>query len=172
MNFEYKHLLDEDFDPGSRVWIYQSSRLFTVSEALQIEEMINQFAQNWLSHGIPVKGAAHLFFGKFVVLIADESATGVSGCSTDSSVRLIKEIEKIFGVNMFDRLALAFIDKDKVQILPMPQLKYAVEQGFITADTLFFNNVVLTKEELENNWIIPVKDSWLAKKISFRNTVS
>jgi len=172
MNFEYKHLLDEDFDPGSRVWIYQSSRLFTVSEALQIEEMINQFAQNWLSHGIPVKGAAHLFFGKFVVLIADESATGVSGCSTDSSVRLIKEIEKIFGVNMFDRLALAFIDKDKVQILPMPQLKYAVEQGFITADTLFFNNVVLTKEELENNWIIPVKDSWLAKKISFRDAVS
>ena len=171
MNFEYKHLLDEDFDAVSRVWIYQSSRLFTVSEALQIEEMINQFAQNWLSHGIPVKGAAHLFFGQFVILIADESATGVSGCSTDSSVRLIKEIEKIFGVNMFDRLALAFIDKDKVQILPMPQLKYAVEQGFITADTLFFNNVVLTKEQLENNWIIPVKDSWLAKKISFPNTV-
>ena len=119
MNFEYKHLLDEDFDPGSKVWIYQSSRLFTVSEALPIEEMINQFAQSWLSHGIPVKGAAHLFFGQFVILIADESATGVSGCSTDSSVRLIKEIEKIFGVNMFDRLALAFIDKDKVQILPM-----------------------------------------------------
>jgi len=171
MNFEYKHLLDEDFDAVSRVWIYQSSRLFTVSEALQIEEMINQFAQSWLSHGIPVKGAAHLFFGQFVILMADETATGVSGCSTDSSVRLIKEIEKVFGVNMFDRMALAFIVKDKVQILPMPQLKYAVEQGFITADTLFFNNVVLTKEDLENNWIIPAKDSWLAKKISFPNTV-
>ena len=142
-----------------------------MSEALQIEEMINRFAQNWLSHGIPVKGAAHLFFGQFVILMADETATGVSGCSTDSSVRLIKEIEKTFGVNMFDRLALAFIVKDEVQILPMPQLKYAVEQGFITADTLFFNNVVLTKEDLENNWIIPAKDSWLAKKISFPNTV-
>jgi len=177
MNFEFKHLLKEDFDPSSRVWIYQSSRLFTVSEALQIEEMINEFAQNWLSHGAPVKGAAHLFFGQFVVLMADEAATGVSGCSTDSSVRLIKDIERVFGVNMFDRLALAFIVKDKsdsyrIQILPMPQLKYAVEQGFITADTLFFNNVVLTKEELENNWIIPAKDSWLAKKISFPNTVS
>jgi hypothetical protein len=87
-------------------------------------------------------------------------------------VRLIKDIEKTFGVNMFDRLALAFIVKDEVQILPMPQLKYAVEQGFITADTLFFNNVVLTKEDLENNWIIPAKDSWLAKKISFPNAVS
>ena len=172
MNFEFKHLLNADFDPSSRVWVYQSSRLFTISEALQIEEMINEFAQNWVSHGVPVKGAAHLFFGQFVVLMADELATGVSGCSTDSSVRLIKEIEKEFGVNMFDRLALAFIVNDKVQILPIPQLKYAVEQGFITADTLFFNNVVLTKEQLENSWIIPAKDSWLAKKISFPNTVS
>jgi hypothetical protein len=177
MNFEYKHLLNGDFDPASRVWIYQSSRLFTITEALQIEEMINEFSHNWHSHGAPVKAAAHLFFGQFVVLMADEAATGVSGCSTDSSVRLIKEIEKKFGVNMFDRLALAFIVKDKsdgyrIQLLPMPQLKYAVEQGFVTADTLFFNNVVLTKEELENNWIIPAKDSWLAKKISFPNTVS
>jgi hypothetical protein len=177
MNFEFKHLLNEDFHPASKVWVYQSSRLFTMSEALQIEEMINQFAQTWLSHGVPVKGAAHLFFGQFVVLMADETATGVSGCSTDSSMRLIKEIEKTFGVNMFDRLALAFIVKEKsdsyrIQLLPMPQLKHAVEQGFITANTPFFNNVVLTKEELENNWIIPAKDSWLAKKISFPNTVS
>ena len=142
------------------------------AEALQVEEMIGQFSHNWHSHGVPVKAAAHLFFGQFVVLMADETASGVSGCSTDSSVRLIKEIEKVFGVNMFDRMALAFIVNGKVQILPMPQLKYAVEQGFITADTLFFNNVVLTKEELENNWIIPAKDSWLAKKISFPNTVS
>jgi hypothetical protein len=47
-----------------------------------------------------------------------------------------------------------------------------LSRGFITADTLFFNNVVLTKEELENSWITPAKDSWLAKKISFPNTVS
>src|SRR5690349_24243352 len=107
MNLEYKHLLEKDFHPESRVWIYQSSRLFTMGEALKIEEMINQFSQDWLSHGVPVKGASHLFFGQFVVLMADETATGVSGCSTDSSVRLIKEIEKTFGVNMFDRLALA-----------------------------------------------------------------
>jgi hypothetical protein len=73
---------------------------------------------------------------------------------------------------MFDRLALAFIVKEMVQILPMPQLNYSVEQGFITAETLFFNNVVLTKEELDYNWIIPAKNSWLAKKISFPKTVS
>ncbi|MBK5272770.1 MAG: hypothetical protein JJE22_17355, partial [Bacteroidia bacterium] len=59
-----------------------------------------------------------------------------------------------------------------VQLLPMSQLQYGVDNGFMSADTLYFNNLVLTKEELENKWIIPVKDSWLAKKISFQNTVS
>src|SRR5215467_15202539 len=159
MNLEYKSLLNPDFHPESRVWVYQSNRLFTMSEALEIEQMLESFISGWHSHGVPVTGEAHLFFGQFVVFIADETATGVSGCSTDSSMRLIKEIEKTFDVDMFDRLALAFIVKDKLQILPMPQLKYAVEQGFITADTPFFNNVVLTKEDLENNWIIPAKDS-------------
>ena len=172
MNFEYKHLLNGNFHPDSRVWIYQSSRLFSVNEALQIEEMLNQFTHTWLSHGVPVKGEAHLFFGQFIVLIADETATGVSGCSTDSSVRLIKEIEKVFEVNMFDRTSLAFLVKDNVQLLPMSQLQYAIDNGFISGDTLYFNNLVLSKQELENNWIIPVKDSWLSKRISFQKTVS
>lgn len=166
MNFEYKHILDKDFSSDSRVWIYQSSRLFGMAEALAIEELLNDFTSKWLSHGVPVKGAGYLFFGQFIILIADEKATGVSGCSTDSSVRLIKDIEKKFGVNMFDRTTLAFVIKDRIQLLPLSQLQYAFNNGFINSHTLYFNNVVQTKEELENKWIVPIKDSWLSKKIT------
>jgi hypothetical protein len=134
--------------------------------------MLKKFAAEWMSHGVPVKGAGYLFFGQFIILMADETTTGVSGCSTDSSVRLIKEIEQRFAVNMFDRITLAFVVKDKVQLLPLSQLQYAIENNFIAAETLYFNNLVQTKKELEENWIIPVKESWLAAKISFSNTVS
>lgn len=166
MNLQYRHLLPEDFDPASKVWVYQSSRLFLLSEALEIEDMLEQFVQQWASHGEPVKGYGTLFFGQFIILMADETASGVSGCSTDSSVRLIKSIESRFNVNMFDRQMLAFAVKEKIQLLPLSQLNYAVQNGFITPDTLYFNNVVLTKSELENNWLIPVKDSWLAKRVA------
>lgn len=165
MNLEYKYLLDGSFDPHSRVWIYQSSRIFTISEALEIEDKLNDFAKNWKSHGIPVKGAAYMFFGQFIILMADETATGVSGCSTDSSVRLIKEIEQTYKVNMFDRTMLSFVIRDKIQQLPMAQVSYAFQNGFLNGDSLYFNNTVQTKRELEDAWIIPVKDSWLAKKI-------
>ena len=163
--FEYRHLLPEGFHPSSRVWIYQSSRLFSLQEALQLEDILRDFTTNWHSHGSKVKGHADLLFGQFIVLMADETAAGVSGCSTDSSVRLIKEVERLFNVNMFDRLLLAFIVKEKVQTLPLNQLQYALDNQFITADTLYFNNLVETKEQLENNWIIPLRTSWLATRI-------
>src|SRR5262245_50156712 len=124
---EWKHLIPASFDDNSRVWIYQSNRMFLLSEALQIESLLEDFVENWKSHGTPVKGYANLIFGQFVVLMADETATGVSGCSTDSSVRLIKEIENLFGVEMFNRLSLAFVVNEKIQMLPMQQLSYAFQ---------------------------------------------
>lgn len=168
MNLEYKSLLPASFSEDSRVWIYQSSRLFTLSEALQIEEMLEHFVKGWNSHGTPVKGFATLFFGQFIILMADETATGVSGCSTDSSVRLIKEIENIFHVSLFDRQTLAFVKNEKVQVIPMNQLNYAIENGFIDGNTLYFNNTILDKKGLEENWLIGAKDSWLGKRYSFK----
>jgi hypothetical protein len=166
MTENYQDLIPADFASDSRVWVYQSSRLFGLSEALHIEELLNSFTANWQSHGAPVKGYGNLFFGQFIVLMADERATGVSGCSTDSSVRLIKQIEQLFKVNMFDRQMLAFFVKDKVQMLPLSQLQYAINNNFITPDTLYFNNLVQTKEELDNKWLLPVKESWLAKRVT------
>jgi hypothetical protein len=162
MNAHHSTLLPEDFTGNSRVWIYQSPRLFTPSEALTIEEMLETFAREWKSHGTPVKGYGNLFYGQFIVLMADETATGVSGCSTDGSVRLVKEIEQRFGVNLFDRLMLAFHVKDKVQMMPLSQLPHALENGLVNEETLYFNNTVQTKEELEAKWLIPLKNSWLA----------
>jgi len=164
MIIDHKKLLPAEFAGDSRVWIYQSHRLFTISEALEIGDMLEAFVQQWKSHGTPVKGFATLFYGQFIILMADESATGVSGCSTDSSVRLIKEIEQRFQVQLFDRLSLAFFVKDKVQLVPVSQLPYALENGFISGDTIYFNNIVQTKEELEEKWIIPLKNSWLGSK--------
>jgi hypothetical protein len=167
MNTDFKEQIPDNFSDTSRVWIYQCSRLFFLSEALQIEEILEEFVSTWKSHGATVKGYANLFFGQFIVLMADETVAGVSGCSTDSSVHVIKEIEKRFKVDLFDRQTLAFIIKDKVQLLPLSQLNYAAENNFVNADTIYFNNTVATKKELLQNWLIAVKDSWLTKRVKF-----
>jgi hypothetical protein len=167
-----KKYLPAEFNDLSKVWIYQCNRLLTISEALSIEPLLESFVQQWKSHGAPVKGFANLIFGQFIIIIADETQTLVGGCSTDSSVRLIKQIEEEFKLDFFNRQNLAFIIKDKVQVLPLQQINYALENGFITSETLFFNNVITTTKELENNWIIPIKNSWLASRYKLTQSLS
>lgn len=165
MNLEYRNLINPNFHPQSKVWVYQAGRLLSITQAFEAEDLIKEFITGWLSHGNAVKAEGHLFFGRFVVFIADESQTQVGGCSTDSSVRFIKMLGEKFGIDFFDRQALAFVVKDSIQILPYSQVEYAVENNFLTPDTRYFNNLVKTKQELEQQWIIPLKESWLAKKV-------
>ncbi len=169
MDLDIQQHLPADFHADSRIWVYQSSRLFFMSEALEMEDMFQDFVRSWNSHGAPVRGFASLFFGRFIIFMADESATSVSGCSTDSSVRLIKAIETKYKVALFDRQMLAFMLKDKIEVIPVSQFSYAIDNNFINENSLYFNNTVLTKKQLIENWIVPVKDSWLSKQLTSKN---
>lgn len=159
-------LIPAEFSDNSRVWIYQSSRPFVEKEETEINEQLYQFYTQWQSHGDPVKGWARLLFKQFIVIIADETDIHVSGCSTDSSVRIIKSIERQYSVNMFDRLTLTFLVNDKAQMLPLNQVQYALDKGYINKGTLFFNNLAGTKKDLMENWLIPLHKSWVAQRVN------
>lgn len=160
-------LLPADFDDRSRVWIYQSTRPFTEEQAREIDEQILQFTSQWQVHGKPAKGWGKLLFNRFVVMMADESFEAISGCSTDSMVRIIKSIERQYECNLFDRLSITFLVKGKPEVLPMNQVQFALDKGYISADTLLFNNLVGSKREMLEQWLQPLSKSWMANKLNF-----
>lgn len=162
---EVQALLPPDFADQSRVWIYQSNRAFIEKEQNEINEQLSQFYMQWTAHGAPVKGWAKVLFGQFIVVMADETEVAVSGCSTDASVRIIKSIERQYSVNLFDRLSITFLRKGKAEMLPLGQVQYAIDKGFIDGDTFLFNNVVYTKKELLEHWLVPLHKSWLAQRV-------
>ncbi len=165
MKIEFKEFIPKEFDDNSRVWIYQASRSFTGEEISNISERLNAFNQQWHSHGSSVHSFVHLFFGWFIVLMADEREVAVGGCSTDSSTRFIRALEKEFGVELFNRQVMAFFINDSVVTIPLSNVNKAIEDETITGDTLYFNNTILTKKDLLEKWVIPVKNSWLASRI-------
>ena len=164
---ELRDLLPAGFPPGARVWVYQSSRAFIEKEANEVNEQLHHFYAHWQTHGTPVKGWAGLLFRQFVVVIADETDEQVSGCSTDSSVRVIKSLERQYDVNFFDRMMITFLVKGKAEMLPFQQVQYAIDKGYIDENTPMFNNVVTDLESLLENWLVPMKKSWLARQVSF-----
>ena len=157
MNIHFQDMIPEDFDNNSRVWVYQSNRPFTISEALEIEELLEDFCKVWNSHGSEVKSYANLFFGNFIIIMADETNIKVGGCSTDSSLRFIKKIEADYNVKLLNRQMLAFIVKENIRLIPLSKVNSSIEEDIITPDTLYFNNTILTRKELLKKLIGPLK---------------
>lgn len=166
MNTDISSIIPQDFNDNSRVWIYQNSDSFTNEQKLDIDNILRTFLQSWNAHGAPVKGFAKILFDKFIIIIADETATHVSGCSTDSFQRMIKEIQAKYKLDLFNRLSLTFIADEQLLNINISELDNAISKDLINANTLYFNNTVLTKIDLMNNWIIPAGKTWLSKYFS------
>lgn len=152
--------------PESRVWIYQSSKELNGVESQLMKDLLAGFNKDWVSHGSKVHSFADLLFNRFIILMADETLVQVGGCSTDSSTNFIKKLEKDFDVHLFDRQLLAFVIDNQIETISLDSVNTGLEDGMITGDTLYFNNTILTLRDLMNNWIIPVKESWLAGRLS------
>lgn len=151
---------------NSRVWIYQSSREFTPEEQVEIQETLNQFTAQWLAHGASLAAKGELRYGRFLILVVDEAQAGATGCSIDQSVRLMKELEKRYNVDLFDRFNIAYRDNGTIKVVDRNAFESLLANGTVTEDTIVFNNLAATWKELESRWEIPMKESWHAQVFS------
>jgi hypothetical protein len=150
----------------SRVWVYQSNQAFSDAQTQEIQQNLKQFVTQWQSHGAPVKAWAGIRYNRFVIFVVDEDHEAPSGCSIDSSVAIIKEIEQKMAVNMFDRLNFAYkTDANRVESADREDFADLYNANKINDTTTVFNNLVNTKADLESKWEIPLGNSWHANMV-------
>ncbi|MCC5944883.1 MAG: hypothetical protein JJT94_08100 [Bernardetiaceae bacterium] len=148
----------------ARLWIYQADRSFTNSEQDIIRKQVAAFCESWAAHSQPLTASYALLHERFLILAVDEQANKASGCSIDSSVALIKQLEQALQVNLFDRTLVAYLDKEaKLQTLKLAALPQAIDKGVITTETLVFDNLIQLKMQLENEWKVPASQTWLKR---------
>lgn len=147
----------------SRVWVYQSNREFSPVEIAEIRKKGELFVHEWTAHKQALKACFDVFYNWFIVLIVDEEQAKASGCSIDKSITFIKELEKEYQINLMDRLNICYIKNEKVTSCHISEFEPLIEKGEINGNTFVFNNLVRTKEDLECNWRIPLKESWHKK---------
>ncbi len=152
-------------EDSARVWIYQATRKFTKAEKHTISETLSAFTQGWVAHGNPLKTSFKIFYDQFIILAADENFNEASGCSIDGSVRVIKQIDQQYQLNLFDRTKVAF-KKGSVEVINLKDLSKTLGQGLWQHNTLTFNNVVTVKGELETTWILPANQTWLKRYLT------
>ena len=147
--------------PGhSRVWIYQADRILTEDEIISISVLAKQFADKWTAHNKDLKASFQIRYNLFLILSVDETQEAPSGCSIDKSVAFIKELENKFNVNFLNRMIFAYKEHDEVIPLKREEFSNRIKEGYIDNNTIVFNNLVLTKAELNSSWEIPYAESW------------
>lgn len=151
----YKNIPDD-----ARVWIYQSDRAFTNQEVALISDKAIAFINSWTRHGDNLKGSFTIKYNQFLVLTVDESFNTVSGCSIDSSVRFVKELEQEFQIDLMNKMNVSFKDGDTINLVKLPDFQRFVALKKITENTVVFNNMVATKKDFEHHWEVPAKQSW------------
>jgi len=143
---------------SSRVWVYQSDRILSDKEVIFIQQKLLAFCKDWKAHQANLKSSYEVLHNRFIILLVDEQEQKSSGCSIDSSVKVIKEIEAVFGIDLFNRTQIAFEQNGEIITLSTPEFKKVVQ-----SDTIVFNNLVTTKADLEENWKTVASNSWHAK---------
>ena len=144
----------------TRVWIYQAQAPFNEKSIVEIRQHIANFTTSWVSHNNQLRGFGDIYHNQFIVLMVDESLAGASGCSIDKSVHFIKMIEQSYAVNMFDRLSFTYKIGEEIHTAGREEFAKLYQENKINDDTLVFNNLVDNKADFDNNWVVPLKDSW------------
>ena len=148
------------FSPHSRVWVYQSDREFTDKEVAAIQQRLNVFTEQWKAHGHQLDAKAEVLYNFFIVITVDEGAASVTGCSIDSSIRIIRELEQTYHVDLLNRFNMGYKIGDKVVVTNKEDFETLINIKKIGPKTIVFNNMVQTLEEFENKWEVPFEKSW------------
>lgn len=145
---------------NTKVWIYQSSRLLSDAEVIEISKDLATFSKNWNAHGSLLTSSFEIKHNFFIILMVDESVTSASGCSIDSSIRIIKQIEEKYNLDLFNRFNTVWRNEGLLEISNKDEFQELVSSKKIKPETIVYNNTVLNLKDLEKNWEIPFKESW------------
>lgn len=155
-----------ELSDDSRVWIYQCNRSFTDDEIEKISKDIETFLEAWAAHGKALKTAYLIKYNRFIIISADESQSSASGCSIDSMVHFIQGLEQEYKVDLLDKMNVSYKHGEYVAFKPLLDFKKMVKQKAVNANTIVFNNLVSSKQEFEDYWEVPLKESWHARFLS------
>jgi len=151
----------QDMPAHSRVWIYQCDRDLQDAEIAEIKRKVAVFLIDWTSHGEWMKATIDVLYRRFIVVLADEEQTRASGCGIDKSVKFIQQLEQDYKLTLFDRLLTAYRDeKGTIRTVRLPEFETMAAQGKVNANTIVFNNMISTKEDMETKWEVPMARSW------------
>lgn len=149
-----------NYPDNAKVWIYQSSKYLDADDIAYLKVELDDFVSEWESHGSLLKATFEIVYDLFVVIVVDEEGDTMCGTAQDNSVKLMKKLGAQLEVDFLDRMTQSYKIGDKIEIVKMNDFDTLIADKEIDGDTIVYNNMITTKYDFDNNWEVPLKDSW------------
>lgn len=150
----------EDLPENSKIWIYQSSRKFLDEEVKAIENDLIEFLNHWSSHGTSLESSFEIKYNRFIIIAVNQEFHAATGCSIDTSVSFIQNLEQKYSVDLLDKMNVAFKQGEFITYKTLLDFKKLAKDKSVSENTIVFNNLVNSIEEMKESWEVPASDSW------------
>jgi len=145
---------------NAKVWVYPSSRKFYPNEIEGIENKIKTFLENWKSDTENFKASYKFLHNRFIVFFADDEDASLTKSDIDTSVSFILTLQEEYDVALLDKMNACFKQGEFVQYKDLKDFKKLLKNKAVTAKSIIFDNLITTKIDFDNNWEIPIEESW------------
>ena len=149
---------------NARIWVYIFKQELSDNEAAQVKNSFDQFVASWQCHGSELTGAYELIEKRIIILGVDENQN-VSGCSIDSSVRVLKALREDIGVDALDQTLIHYRDENN-DIHSASRIDFATlcKNGDILTDSLVFDPMISKLADYRQGKLEkPFAESWHAQ---------
>jgi hypothetical protein len=144
----------------ARIWIYPASRPFSEAELPAVREALDTFLTQWTAHGADLRAGYDLPYNRFIVIGLDQAQAQASGCSIDTSVRFIQQLEAQYQISLLDRMNVSFKQGPYITYKSLEEFRKMARARSVSGNTIVFNNLVANKKEYDENWEVPAAESW------------
>ena len=144
----------------AKVWVYPSSRKFYPNEIEGIESKLKDFLESWKSDDENFKASYQFLYNRFIVLFADDENSTLTNSDIDTSVSFILGLQQEYEVELLDKMNACFKQGEYVQYKDLKDFKKLLKNKAVTAKSIIFDNLITTKVDFDNNWEIPLEESW------------
>lgn len=165
-------ILLPEFEDRASIWLYGFREAMDDAALALVHDAFTQFMPTWVAHEKPVNGVFAMLERRFLLLCGTVEG-GFSGCSVDSTTRVLKDLRSRHRLDALDRGLVFFRREGQIAAESRPQFAARVGRGEADATTPVFDLTatqlgVLRRHGLER----PLRESWHARAFLIEKEIS
>ena len=151
----------DKIDENAKCWIYILEKNINFKSD-EINLILKSLCEKWKSHNNEVVSSFQIFRDRYIILFAEE---GISGCSIDSSNRLLRyELDRL-NINVMPNSKIGIFIENKIKLEDRSSIINLIQANKLKPKDKMINTTVTNKKEYNKNWILEINKSWLTNFI-------